>query len=285
MPLTASRHVRARNKFPAYFRDRMESVTKRRSRSIKKWAGMLSLTGGLVLVAINIIGFYNYTTIQNNNPHLLDDRPRTVSEMEFWNRALKKTGESDYQYVKRLTALVSDRMLLIDPAYAKPTLFENWILWIIARCSGRHQWIDTRKAVRLGGGFCSQHAIVFNNILRRQGFNARIVSLHGHVINEVFLNGEWKTFDPDYNVIFNVSLKRLENQPEIVFRAYRAAGRPEREAQHWVEVFASDEDNRHFKTSMDYEPIDYFIEKASFFLIWIIPVIMVFTGVLLKKKA
>jgi len=198
-----------------------------------------SLIIGSILLAVNIIGFFLYTTIKDTNEYILDDHRRTVSEQEFWEQAYINNNEDLVKYTRRLTALISNRIIYIDPKHAKPTFFENYILWIYSRYKNSYEWKNTKMAIRLGGGFCSQHALTFDNILKEQEIESRIVGLTGHVINEVLINGEWKSYNSDYNVVFNKSIKELETAPKQVYEIYTKAGRPESEARHWQEVFGS----------------------------------------------
>ncbi len=175
-------------------------------------------------------------------------------------------------------------MILIDSKFTKPTFFENWLLWIYSQSLGRYEWTNTKKAVRLGGGFCSQHAIVFNNILRDQNMESRIIGLNGHIVNEVFVGGEWKVYDPTFNIVFEASLKKLEDNPEIVYHAYRMVGRTHEEAKYLQKIFASHEDNWHFPTSKHYDVKKYIIEVFSLYAIWCIPILFIFVGLILNKK-
>jgi len=133
--------------------------------------------------------------------------------------------------------------------------------------------------VRLGGGFCSQHAILFNDIARRQGIQSRILGLNGHVVNEALVDGAWRAYDPDYGVAFGASLRDLERDPEKVRETYRRAGRPDEEARKWAAVFASDVDNWHFRTSGTYAPRRALLEPAARLLVWALPAALVLAGV------
>jgi hypothetical protein len=239
---------------------------------------------GTILVLVNIIGYLHYTTVSIKDAHLLDDSPTTIPEEVFWENAYRRANEPLELYLQRLAELVSKRMLLIDGKYTKPTIAENWILWVYSNFKGSYEWSNTKKAVRLGGGFCSQHAIVFNNILREQKIQSRIIKLGGHVINEVLINGEWKVYDSDYNVVFNASLKDLEDDSIHVYHAYVRAGRPEDEAKHWQKVFATDADNWHYKNTRTYRDEKYYIEVASLYLVWVIPVTLILLGTGIRKR-
>jgi hypothetical protein len=239
---------------------------------------------GLFLLATNIIGFFYYTTI--NESISGDVRPENLTEKEFWRVSNKSNNESIEEYVRRLTKLVSDRMIIVDPKNAKPTFFENYILWGYAQYLDLYEWNDTKKAVRLGGGFCSQHAVVFDNILKQQGIISRILGLNGHILNEVIINGKWFVFDPQYNLVFKQSMKELENDSRnTVYEAYMGIGLSEQNAMHFQKVFTTDVDNWHFNTSKSYSMIGYLVEKMALYLVWIFPVCLIFMGSLIRYYA
>ncbi len=106
------------------------------------------------------------------------------------------------------------------------------------------------------------------------------------MINEVLLAGKWKVYDSDYGIAFGASLKELESNPHKVYQTYKNAGRPDDEAKHWQEIFASEENNWHYPTSANYAEKGYMIfivETLSFYLIWIIPFSIIFIGILMNK--
>jgi len=238
---------------------------------------------GLLMFAINIIGLFDYTTIDGDEIENISDHPRTVSEQAFWADAYRREGESVKDYSDRLTALIEGRMIAIDPKFSRPTFFENWILWARGQRRGYHEWLDTKRAVRLGGGYCSQHAIVFDNLLDEQGIESRILGLSGHVINEVLIDNKWKVFDPNYNVVFDESLSELERNPQHVYQAYLDAGYGEGTARNWQEVYGTPENNFHFRNSQSYSSTIYLIfEKLALKLIWFIPAFLLVTGLLAR---
>jgi hypothetical protein len=250
---------------------------------IIRYSANCFILAGLALFVINIIGLFNYTTIDGDEIENISDHPRTVSEQEFWANAYKRDGESIKDYVARLTALVDNRMIAVDPQYAKPTFFENWILWFRAQRVGYHEWLDSRRTVRLGGGYCSQHAILLDNLLDEQGIESRILGLGGHVINEVLIDNKWKVYDSNYNVVFDESLNELENHPQHVYEGYLNAGYTESTARNWQEVYGSAENNFHFRNSQSYSSTIYLIfEKLALKLIWYIPAFLLVTGLIAR---
>ena len=236
----------------------------------------------ILLFSLNLIGLYQFRSVTTEDPYLMDSRSVAMSEQDFWKHAYRHPGEPLETYLERLTRLVSEKMLRIDPQHTKPTLFENWILWLYAKYIGYYEWSDTRKAVRLGGGFCSQNAIVFNNLLREQDIESRIIKLGGHVLNEVLVDDDWRVYDSDFNVVFDASLNALERDPESVYRSYVAAGRPEAEAEQWKEIFASSADNWHYKKTENYRGEKFYIEAAALYLVWLIPGVLLISGIAIR---
>lgn len=212
------------------------------------------LTLGFHLLFSNIAGRFYYRSLDNipkDDIHTSDQSQPTITVDQFWDNAFKKSTETTCQYATRLTTLISYRITHINPKYMKPTFFENWILFIWSQKRGYYEWIDTDKAVRSGGGFCSQQAIIFNNIMREQKLTSRIISINGHVLNEAYLPEEqkWQVFDPDYNLTLPLSLEECES-PEnnhIIFNSYINTGISNNLTERIVNMFQTKEDNFNLK--------------------------------------
>ena len=250
----------------------------------RTFASLLILLG-VILISFNIIGYFHYTEVSRESAHLLDINLENISEETFWDNAYQKNGETVEEYLPRITELISNRMLRINPTQTKPTVFENWILWLYSNKKGYYEWSETSRAVRLGGGFCSQHAIVLNNLLRKQDIDSRILALQGHVVNEVLVNGEWKVYDSDYNITFGTTLQDLENNPSKVYQAYLNSDATEETAKNFEEAFATAEDNFRYKKTRSYREEKHYIEAASLYLVWVIPALLILLGIKLRSSA
>ena len=100
----------------------------------------------------------------------------------------------------------------------------------IANLAGKYLWshlgakvdpehiLDGRKA------YCSQSSIVFQELLKRKGFDVRTVRLANHFCTEVMINGNWGFFDvsykPDFRDTPRLSTEQLIAQPEYLENAY-----------------------------------------------------------------
>ena len=108
-----------------------------------------------------------------------------ISYEKFWKKAYQKKYENTHHYVKRLSDLIEKRMLLDYPS-KKPEPFE---------------WCDEKNAIFHGHGLCSQHAIIFNNICRKQHIESFIISIKIHVLNFVIIDNDTIICDPTFNVV------------------------------------------------------------------------------------
>jgi hypothetical protein len=93
--------------------------------------------------------------------------------------------------------------------------------WAAAAWSERGRW---RSAIRMGVGFCSQHAIAISDYLREKGVEARPFGLAGHVVARVQApGGEW-ILDPDYALVIPRSIEEAGADFEGTRDAYLAVG-------------------------------------------------------------
>lgn len=245
----------------------------------------IQLLAGLVLILLNLIGFFYYKTINNslmNKVSTSDPYPSVITADQFWKKAFKEPSETTDGYATRLTSLISHRITNIHAKYMNqmyPTFSENWILWLWSIKHGHHEWIDTYMAVRSGVGYCSQHSIIFNNLMRTQGINSRIIAINGHVLNEVYIpeKKKWTVFDPNFNVTLPFSLQECEDprNSQSILNIYNNAEAPASGSAKIINFFLTTEDNYNYKHSQSYQPRLSCIEKFSFLLKWLIPLILI----------
>lgn len=224
--------------------------------------------GGL---GLNLYGWRHPAVVVPGRTPIIDKHPQTLSAEAFWQGAERGPGESDTAYAERLRRLVGDRMLLVDPQHLSPGFAENWALWLYARARGRFEWVDTRRSVQLGGGFCSAHAMVYNTVAQAHGLRSRIWALDGHVVNEVWLDQRWQVIDADYGISFGKSMQVLEREPETVYQAYLGVGRPDWSARHWQRVYSRADHHRAHDSAEDFAWKAWLVERLSWALVWALP--------------
>ena len=85
--------------------------------------------------------------------------------------------------------------------------------------------------------------------------------------------------------MFFDNVRKLENNPTKVYITYLSGGRPEDEAKDWERIFASDTDNWFYKNTSAYRGEKYYIEVAALYLVWIIPLLMIFIAMAVGKRS
>lgn len=100
----------------------------------------------------------------------------------------------------------------------------------IANLAGKYIWFHFGAKVLpddiLKGrkAFCSQSSIVFQELLRRKGYDVRSVFLSNHFCTEVLVNGNWQFHDvsykPELSGLGSLSIEDLLSKPQYLEQAY-----------------------------------------------------------------
>jgi hypothetical protein len=143
----------------------------------------------------------------------------------------------------------------------------------------KFEFTDYRRAIERGVGMCSQHAIITAEALFERGWKTKMIGLTGHVVASVLIdeqNDTWWIVDTDYGVIIPASLEEIENNLKLLDRYYGAKGYPPESIAHLESVYGS-KDNF---VSDGYGIGNYllktrYLERASYILIWIIPILLI----------
>lgn len=123
-----------------------------------------------------------------------------------------------------------------------------------------------------GFGFCSDVATVLSQVWQLLGYPARVWGLNGHVVPEVFANGEWHMLDADLDVYYVdanssiASVAELEADPSLITSPLQAVStNPFVYSQTVADIYATTDDNAPYPQSMQPK----FPEE--FFLMWELP--------------
>jgi len=86
----------------------------------------------------------------------------------------------------------------------------------------------------LGIGFCDDYASAYWDLMNAAGQRARVWTLNGHVVPEVFAAGRWQMYDPDLGVYYIneqgqiAGVEELETAPQLITNPLQIVQRPER---------------------------------------------------------
>ena len=130
---------------------------------------------------------------------------------------------------------------------------------------------DIEKIIERGVSFCSQFAILLDEILGKNGYESNVVGLDDHVIVEAkTLKGQRIILDPDYGVIIPESISFIENNPSIVKDFYATN----------VEVLTEIYQSSNYIGDDNYHPnhkIIRMITTFPYWIAWIFPLLLLST--------
>lgn len=154
----------------------------------------------------------------------------------------RRKGENDFAYARRLTLYINSHTTHYfeeknTPGnihiIAAPFLW-SWPLWLRglwASISGEKftvEFCNPEKGLARGYGYCSQRALILQNILRANGINARATDLYGHVVCTARIDGKDVLLDADYGLASPHSLEEFHARPELLLET----GNPDLESQY-----------------------------------------------------
>ena len=258
-----------------------------RNRNPNKPIRYFAISIGLVLLAINILGFVvNPNVIEHDNENEgkgipgYDYPTQDLSKL----RALLDRPMDNFDLIA-VNGVISASLVHSDKRTIQ--LYENWLLWLGGKFYeplSRTQ--DADRIVAGGGGLCSEVSAVMNRIAERNGLEARFIGLNGHVVSEIKTENGWRVADPDYGVIYDVGLGYLEgeNGPQTMKSALTGVGYNDKMIESYIEVFQSAEDNVVFDIGIASSPRLYRAELIAEWLKWLIPVLLLLAGINHTRK-
>lgn len=191
---------------------------------------------------------------------------------------------------------------------ARVAVTDNWLLWGMGCLDGvvtdlgltnveglfrAYETLDYRRALRRGFGICSQNALGLASLLEdRYDIEADVIGLDGHVVVEA---GGY-LLDPSVGLALPFSLQEAERREaeagsvsefyynafsdDDVNRIYGFDGKLEKKTPYTqLGQFYDAKGNRRIGGVADYRPKLYWLERASDWLRWILPGLLVLFGV------
>jgi len=255
---------------------------------------------GIVLLAINIFGLFKslrnpaiYTEEETLHNRLNDI---TIKYPQIKNDFARRDNETDKEFAIRMNTVVNKGMCHYwkDEGLTKYNLrvpvYENYLLYAAAYIDpkqyGKYEFSDYKKDLERGVGLCSTHSIVLKGILNKNGIDASLWDIAGHVVLRTKVSeNEWYMLDPDFGVVVPYDTAAIEANPEIVRPAYAnmaALYYPDAKepytTDHVVEIYGK-EGNHIYK-------VDNWFEYFSYVAVWIIPFLLMlpYSMYLFKSK-
>jgi len=255
---------------------------------------------GILLLAINVYGLFKSL----RNPAIYDEEKTlhnrlgdiTIKYPDIEKDFARHANESEKDFAIRMNTVVNKGMCHYwkDDGVAKYNLrvpvYENYLLYAAAYIDpkeySKYEFSDYKKDLERGVGLCSTHSIVLKGILNKNGIDASLWDIAGHVVLRTKVSeNEWYMLDPDFGVVVPYDTAAIQENPELVRPAYAnmaALYYPDAKdpytTDHVVKIYGKE--GNHIYT------VDNWFEYFSYVAIWIIPVLLMlpYTITLFKGK-
>lgn len=256
----------------------------------------ITLTIGILLLALNLFGFIKTTRISNlsNVKEMRFENDITIQLPEFQKMLKEQPDETDEAYTKRIVKVIANGLAHIH-SYERTTLdrffrikpWDNWLLYF-ASYIPQEEWreyhyMHPMRTVKRGVGYCGDAALLITWLLERRGLNPRITCLPGHVIAEVALSHKDTLFlDADFGVWAKGSVSSIKSDTATISQTYRNAGFKESDIKMLLEIYAGD--IHYINSHKDFGPKKLLLENILYILKWLIPVVLIGFSILTKKN-
>jgi len=233
----------------------------------------LLLAVGLLLETLAIYGGIYYVPIVDGGRGVGNMDPVLANKLKSVADILEESNRRDggvqkvstQQQIRNIENVVQDIFTLGRPVKHSP--LSNWILWLAGKFHPVLGTIFDADLISKWGGevVCSQSSYVFVQAVNAAGFHARQIGLNGHVMAEVWYNGDWHAYDPSFRVDFSdpsgqvVGIEVLSRSPELARKILGNSAHPE-----LIPIILSREDNTYVSL-----PVGAYFEWKSQAMLWV----------------
>lgn len=175
---------------------------------VRRVTGFLLAVVGVGLLAVAIVGHFTvwgrgYSSLPRNwerfDPSLSAQLPTYRALCQRLDEKLA-TATSDEDRLRAIYDLVTTRFTHDE---AQHTLASNWILYIagLVHPTFHHIWSPQNLVLHGSCLLCDQASYLMLDLARAHGYKARQIGLQGHVVMEVWYQGDWHLYDADLEII------------------------------------------------------------------------------------
>lgn len=272
--------------------------------------GAALILTGVVLLGLDVAGLF--TTLRNDA--IYDERvvngerysrPRatyrdvlTLSARELLAAAERRQGETDAAYAARVTLAVHQGIAHywepegIERFHLRIPVYENYLLfaasYFFPKSFREYELYDYRKAIERGVGFCSQQAVILARLLAEGGIETRIVLAPTHTFALALVDrsrGSWWILDSAYGVVIPHGLDDVRRDPASIEPFYTQAGIDAAYVTRYLIPAYGATTFRIVEGAGGYHRLRRFYEPASYTLIWVIPLFLIWSGRRLRRES
>lgn len=262
---------------------------------MKKLIAYLCLCSSIVALVINTSGLFLKLSPTNfKEENLRFDNDQIYTFEDALDNIKWTDNDSNETYAIRLNSTIAGRLAHVHWEKYEPTRFnqtipvwENYILYLAGKLTDipefeRYHFSDPYRSLERGIGICGDASMNLSKLLDNKAIANTIISFPGHVIVEVEIAKDTKyVFDPDFNVIMPYNIEEINAQSDLIIPFYQERGYSQKEIDNLVQKYGLEfkrwQGVEHFITKK------YYFEYASYYLIWILPIIAFYLFLKLRK--
>jgi hypothetical protein len=242
----------------------------------------------IVLLGINIFGLFKSL----RNPAIYSEEKTlrnrisdiTIRYPEIEKDLIRRQGESDKDFAIRINKVVNDgfahywKEAGLSKYRIRVPVWENYLLYAASYINPKtyrmYEFSNYKKDLERGVGLCSTHCIVLKGVLNKNGIDADLWDIAGHVVLRTQVApDQWYLLDPDFGVVVPYDTAAVQQNPEIVRPYYQDMAKlyyPDAKSpytvDHVVEIYGKE--GNHIYT------VDNGFEYFSYWAKWIIPFVL-----------
>lgn len=157
--------------------------------------------------------------------------------------------------------------------------WENFVLFVLSYLKPDtymdYEFCSYSKALERGTGRCGQQSLALVGYLHELGVDTGFVRLGGHAMATARVGEKWFMMDPDFGGVIPFSLVDAEKKPESVRPYYWSAAADERKLYR---LFGPKENKITMGGPEQRWPRVCVIEKVSYFIKWVLPIVLILLG-------
>lgn len=245
---------------------------------------------GIFLFLLNISGlFISLRSEEIYNQKLAFPNDIQLTPKQIFEQIESVKNLPDKEYVEEINRIIHNGLVHYWGDDKKTTyhmripIYENYILFFLGIWQpeqyDKYEYCNYKKALERGVGFCSQHALAMEDLLKEKGIDSKVMGLDGHVIVTAQVDKEnniWWVFDPDYGVIIKHDMEEIVNNPEII-RPYYLEKFSDKTIN--IDKLILIYDNKNGKDA-EYPCVNSETENKSYILAWLIPALLIIPQIL-----
>lgn len=238
---------------------------------------------GCLLMALNLAGLALTMRPADLAQAGLAPGDLRLSHAELLAQVPRRPGEPGRAYIYRLTTALSDGMAhywgeSVDRYRLRVPAWENYLLYAASFVRPdlyrKYEFARPDKAMERGVGLCSQQSVILATLLRREGLDAQLQHLEGHVVVRV-RDEAGRTFlaDADYGTVIPHEIAVVERRPELVRRFYDAARTRPSDIAALVAIYGAPGNRESTVHDYFYGKLIW-AERLAYALKWLIPLLL-----------